>query len=120
MNNNQPKEAPVEIFKPEMKQFHENCQIWYSVIPTEIVNHYMAMAGFQSQDKQIAKAVALATEKFMFEVITDAQAYGLTHLHSHSAIKPVTTMTLEDVASALKDRGINVKRPDFVVEQTIN
>ena len=80
----------------------------------------MSLSGFQSDDKQISKAVALATEKFIFDVITDAQAFALIHMNSHAAVKPSKTMTLEDIASALKQRGINVKRPDFVVEQTNN
>ena len=80
----------------------------------------MSLAGFQSDDKQISKAVALATEKFIFDVITDAQAYSIFHMNTHQGIKPVKTMTLEDIASALKDRGININRPNFVVEQTNN
>ncbi|KAL7717509.1 Transcription initiation factor TFIID subunit 10B [Entamoeba marina] len=114
------KDEQVEIFTPELKQFYENTQQWYSVIPREIAEHYMSLSGFQSEDKLIAKAVALATEKFIFDAITDAQAHNLTHLHSHASVKPVTTMTLEDVAAAFKERGIHIKRPDFVIEQTIN
>ena len=114
------KDEEVELFNQDMKDFYEGCKQWYSVIPTQIVDYYMSLGGFQSEDKQIAKAVAIATEKFIFDALVDAQAQGELAASSHSNNKTVSTITLEDVSRAFRSRGINIDRPDYVIEQNIN
>ncbi|RZC57146.1 hypothetical protein C5167_004449 [Papaver somniferum] len=44
-------------------------------IPDELVEHYVAKSGFQCPDVRLIRLVAVATQKFIAEVATDALQY---------------------------------------------
>ncbi|KAL2925752.1 Transcription initiation factor TFIID subunit 10 [Bienertia sinuspersici] len=44
-------------------------------IPDELVEHYLAKSGFQCPDVRLIRLVAVATQKFISEVATDALQY---------------------------------------------
>ncbi|KAK4606578.1 hypothetical protein RGQ29_000706 [Quercus rubra] len=45
-------------------------------IPDELVEHYLAKSGFQCPDVRLIRLVAVATQKFVSEVASDALQYA--------------------------------------------
>ncbi|KAK8914185.1 hypothetical protein KSP39_PZI024271 [Platanthera zijinensis] len=44
-------------------------------IPDELVEHYLGRSGFQCPDLRLTRLVAVATQKFISEVASDALQY---------------------------------------------
>ncbi len=110
------------------------------IIPDAVTDYYLARAGFECDDVRIKRLLALATQKFISDVATDAYEYS--RIRSSSSIynssnpqararalmagqttgaaastnpnnQGKTVLTVEDLSSALAEYGLNVRRPDF-------
>ncbi|XVF48225.1 hypothetical protein PTKIN_Ptkin03bG0172800 [Pterospermum kingtungense] len=51
-------------------------------IPDELVEHYLAKSGFQCPDVRLIRLVAVATQKFVTDVASDALQYEIFALWS--------------------------------------
>jgi transcription initiation factor TFIID subunit 10 len=63
--------------------------------------------------------VGLAAQKFVFDVATDALEYckhrkGAGYKKRKNGDE-VYTLTMEDLTASLRDRGVNVMKPDYYV-----
>lgn len=111
------------------------------VIPDALLDYYMARAGVECDDVRLKRLVGLIGQKFITDVANDAMHHfrlrtggmgasagagtgagsrvgGTTGLSasssvSTSAANKKNTLTLEDLASALAEYGINIKRPAY-------
>lgn len=110
-------------------------------IPDAVTDYYLAKNGLDCDDVRIKRILALATQKFISDIATDAYEYS--RIRSSSAVynsaNPQTrnkalvagaagqqnttssagtsskkvVLTMEDLSSALAEYGLNVSRPDF-------
>lgn len=90
-----------------------------TTIPVEAVEHFLARGGASCNDKELSKLVAIATQKFIFDVATDAMEY-CKHYKGDGYMKrkggeEAITLTMEDLAASLKDRGIDVTKPEYFI-----
>mmetsp|Transcript_26438 Transcript_26438/g.46871 ORF Transcript_26438/g.46871 Transcript_26438/m.46871 type:complete len:133 (-) Transcript_26438:145-543(-) len=83
-------------------------------IPDAVVTHYLEKVGFSTDDKKIKRLIALATQKFLYEVITDAMQKS--KIREKRDQKKRRVLQMEDLASSLKAHGINVVKPDTFVD----
>ncbi|ODV90956.1 hypothetical protein CANCADRAFT_26554 [Tortispora caseinolytica NRRL Y-17796] len=90
------------------------------VIPDAITDYYLMKSGFASSDKRIKRLLALATQKFITDIATDAYQYSRIRMQLASSnsqqqanTKAKITLTLDDLSSALAEYGVDIRRPAF-------
>ncbi|PIA50323.1 hypothetical protein AQUCO_01300814v1 [Aquilegia coerulea] len=79
-------------------------------IPDELVEHYVAKSGFQCPDVRLIRLVAVATQKFIAEVATDAlqhckarQTAVVKDKRDKQQKDKRLTLTMEDLSKALHE-----------------
>lgn len=92
-------------------------------VPDAVTAFYLNSAGFDSNDPRIVRLISVATQKFISDVANDALQHCKTRTNnqqngSSKVIKPSNkdrkyTMTMEDLAPALADYGITVRKPQY-------
>ncbi|KAL2489895.1 Transcription initiation factor TFIID subunit 10 [Forsythia ovata] len=92
-------------------------------IPDELVEHYLAKSGFQCPDVRLTRLVAVATQKFIADVATDALQY--CKARQSAVVKDKRDkqqkdkrliLTMEDLSKALQEYGVNVKHQDYFAD----
>ncbi|KAK9103723.1 hypothetical protein Sjap_020977 [Stephania japonica] len=79
-------------------------------IPDELVEHYVAKSGFQCPDVRLIRLVAVATQKFITEVATDAlqhckarQTGAVKDKRDKQQKDKRLTLTMDDLSKALRE-----------------
>lgn len=94
------------------------------IIPDAVTDYYLAKAGFKTSDHRVKRLLALATQKFVSDISTDAYQFARIRSQSSSASMasssrarnaPVgkVVLTMEDLSNVLTEFGINARRPEF-------
>ncbi|KAI9344202.1 putative transcription initiation factor tfiid subunit 10 [Zopfochytrium polystomum] len=90
------------------------------LIPDTVTDYYLARSGFQSDDIRVKRLLALAAQKFVADISSDALHYCKIRQQAHqskdkksSAKKNV--LTIDDLSAALAEYGVNVKKPEYCV-----
>ncbi|KAK9477651.1 putative transcription initiation factor TFIID subunit [Lipomyces japonicus] len=139
-----------------LKEFLNMMDDFTPIIPDAVTDYYLMKAGFESSDVRIKRLLALATQKFVADIATDAYQYSRirsawsSSSSSSSSSNPAAAssggqfkpnlqarfagsgmatggagggggsgssgkvvLTMEDLASALAEYGVNVHRPEF-------
>ncbi|THG08690.1 hypothetical protein TEA_025491 [Camellia sinensis var. sinensis] len=83
-------------------------------IPDQLVEHYLAQSGFQCPDVRLIRLVAVATQKFIAEVATDAlqqckarQAAVVKDKRDKQQKDKRLILTMEDLSKALRESICN-------------
>lgn len=104
-----------------LTEFLASLMDYTPTIPDDLVEHYLAKSGFQCPDVRLIRLVAVATQKFVADVASDA----LQHCKARPA--PVVkdkkqqkdkrlVLTMEDLSKALREYGVNVKHPEYFAD----
>ncbi|RKP12509.1 transcription initiation factor TFIID 23-30kDa subunit-domain-containing protein, partial [Piptocephalis cylindrospora] len=87
------------------------------VIPETVTDYYLSEAGFQTSDPRIKRLLALAAQKFIADVVADAYRFARVRPQTAAARRngkdKRTVLTNDDLASALSEYGVNVRKPDY-------
>ncbi|KAJ2909325.1 hypothetical protein GGI21_001996 [Coemansia aciculifera] len=87
------------------------------IIPEALTDYYLAQAGFECSDVRIKRLLALATQKFISDVATDAFQYNRIRQQASKDKKyhkdRKTVLTMEDLTAALAEYGVNIKKPEY-------
>ncbi|KAJ8539666.1 hypothetical protein K7X08_013918 [Anisodus acutangulus] len=93
-------------------------------IPDELVEHYLGKSGFQCPDVRLIRLVAVATQKFIADVATDA----LQHCKARQSavVKDKRDkqqkqdkrliLTMDDLSKSLREYGVNVKHQEYFAD----
>ncbi|EIW58627.1 transcription initiation factor IID TAF10 subunit [Trametes versicolor FP-101664 SS1] len=97
------------------------------LIPNEVTEYYLQRVGFECDDVRLKRLLSLAAQKFVSDIAADA--YQHARIRSNAAggraranqssgpasarDKTKTTLTMDDLGSALAEYGINSRKPDF-------
>ncbi|KAM7275962.1 hypothetical protein ACFE04_017828 [Oxalis oulophora] len=106
-----------------LSEFLTSLMDYTPTIPDELVEHYLAKSGFQCPDVRLIRLVAVATQKFVAEVASDA----LQHCKARqtSIIKDIRgkqqkdkrlILTMDDLSKALREYGVNVKHQEYFAD----
>lgn len=129
-------------FTRKDKTLHEILEMmedYYPIIPDSVTDYYLAKNGLDCKDVRIKRILALATQKFISDIATDAYEYS--RIRSSSTVFNSTNpqarakaliagekqtgssnngnsskkvvLTMDDLSSAVEEYGLNVSRPDF-------
>jgi transcription initiation factor TFIID subunit 10 len=94
------------------------------LIPEALTDYYMSKCGVECDDVRLKKLVALVAQKFISDVAMDAMAYSRMRQTSSAsgmseaarkaaALKNKQTLTMEDLAAALTEHGISIRKPPY-------
>ncbi|XP_052590437.1 transcription initiation factor TFIID subunit 10-like [Peromyscus californicus insignis] len=87
-------------------------------IPDAVTGYYLNRAGFEASDPRIIRLISLAAQKFISDIANDA----LQHCKMKAAASGSSpskrkdskyTLTMEDLTPALREYGIEVKKPHY-------
>mmetsp|Transcript_9813 Transcript_9813/g.25179 ORF Transcript_9813/g.25179 Transcript_9813/m.25179 type:complete len:159 (+) Transcript_9813:186-662(+) len=90
-------------------------------IPTAAIHFYLMKNGFNTTDERVIKMVAMATQKFVADIATDALQHCKQRLAGQPASRRASTkdkrfvLTSTDLQAALKEQGIGVAKPPYYV-----
>lgn len=98
-------------------------------IPDAVTSYFCQTAGFEASDPRIVRLISIAAQKFISDVANDALQHCKTRTSnapaSHGSSKNQKavqnnkdrkyTLTMEDLAPALSDYGITVRKAHYFV-----
>ncbi|KAI7828930.1 transcription initiation factor TFIID 23-30kDa subunit-domain-containing protein [Gamsiella multidivaricata] len=103
------KDRTLAEFLPMMENYNP-------IIPDAVTDYYLSRTGFDCDDVRIKRLLALAAQKFVSDIATDAFQYCKVRQQSQKRApgkEKKTVLTMEDLSDALGEYGINVKKPDY-------
>ncbi|KAG5366112.1 Transcription initiation factor TFIID subunit 10 [Yarrowia sp. B02] len=134
-----PGPVPVTRKDKTLSEFLDNMNEYAPIIPDAVTDYYLAKSGFQTNDVRIKRLLALATQKFISDLASDAYQHsrirssssvssasnpqarakalvagvGGAQVQSSTSGRSKIVLTMEDLSSASSEYGLNLKRPDF-------
>ncbi|KAJ6581327.1 transcription initiation factor IID TAF10 subunit [Mycena capillaripes] len=98
------------------------------LIPNEVTDYYLQRVGFECEDVRLKRLLSLAAQKFVSDIAADAYQHARIRTNAaggrartnqpftgpgSAKDKTRTTLTMEDLSSALSEYGINSRKPEF-------
>ncbi|KAI9329657.1 transcription initiation factor TFIID 23-30kDa subunit-domain-containing protein [Pilaira anomala] len=114
-----PNEKVSQIDKErEMAELLMTMDNYKAIIPDAVIDYYLNKTGFDCDDARIKKLFALAAQKFIADIATDAFQYNKvkqssTRTTTKANKEKKIILNMDDLSSALAEYGVNVKKPDF-------
>lgn len=134
-----PGPVPVTRKDKTLSEFLDNMNEYAPIIPDAVTDYYLAKSGFQTNDVRIKRLLALATQKFISDLASDAYQHsrirssssvssasnpqarakalvagvGGAQVQSSTSGRSKIVLTMEDLSSASSEYGLNLKRPDY-------
>jgi len=114
--------------QPPLADFLMQLEDYSPTIPDAVTKYYLSTAGFDTSDPRVLRLVSLATQKFISDIANDALQH--CKMRGGSGVPASTTgganakggknikdrkyvMTTDDLANAMADQGITVKKPPY-------
>ncbi|KAI6686404.1 hypothetical protein NL676_032317 [Syzygium grande] len=92
-------------------------------VPDELVEHYLGKSGFQCPDVRLTRLVAVATQKFIADIASDAlqhckarQASIVKDKRDKQQKDKRLILTMDDLSKALREYGVNVKHQEYFAD----
>ncbi|KAG0241931.1 Transcription initiation factor TFIID subunit 10 [Actinomortierella wolfii] len=99
-----------------LAEFLPMMETYAPIIPDAVTDYYLSRTGFECEDVRIKRLLALAAQKFISDIATDAFQYCKVRQQSQKRAPgkdKKTVLTMEDLSDALGEYGINVKKADY-------
>ncbi|XP_075235788.1 transcription initiation factor TFIID subunit 10-like [Lycorma delicatula] len=122
MNINEATDMEIEgrqLAGQPLADFLQQLEDYSPTIPDAATAAYLNTAGFHASDPRIVRLISLAAQKFISDIANDA----LQHCKVRSSNQTSKTkgkdrryiLTMEDLAPALAEYGITVRKPPYYV-----
>ncbi|KAJ7298914.1 hypothetical protein O6H91_07G056900 [Diphasiastrum complanatum] len=118
-------EMQAESSDAALLDFLSSLADYTPTIPDELAEHYLSSSGFQCPDIRVTRLVSVATQKFIAEIAADALQYCKMRQsvsskerkeRGPSVKEKKLVMTTEDLATALREYGVNFKRQEYFAD----
>ncbi|CAI7853955.1 unnamed protein product, partial [Closterium sp. NIES-54] len=93
------------------------------LIPDDLTAYYLQRSGVRNPNVHVTRLVSAAAHKFIGEVASDAlqfckirQAGSGKEMKARGPKEKKLVLTTEDLAAALKEYGVNVRKQDYFVD----
>ncbi|KAK4048851.1 hypothetical protein OIO90_005659 [Microbotryomycetes sp. JL221] len=109
----------------ELTQLLQQMDDWKPIIPDEVTDFYLQRAGFETDDVRVKRLLALATQRFVASIASDAFQYSRARTSTTSTnnkkdssqskgkSRTRTVLTMEDLSAALKEYGVDGSRAAY-------
>ncbi|CAL5401605.1 unnamed protein product [Camellia sinensis] len=114
MNHNQQSSDGRHDDDTVLSDFLASLTDYTPTIPDQLVEHYLAKSGFQCPDVRLIRLVAVATQKFIAEVATDALQQ--CKARQAAVVKDKRDKQQKDLSKALREYGVNVKHQEYFAD----
>ncbi|ORX60708.1 putative TAF10-TFIID and SAGA subunit [Hesseltinella vesiculosa] len=114
-NTNASTKPDVDKSEKTLAEFLIKMDEYSPIIPDAVTDYYLNRAGFDCDDVRVKRVLALAAQKYIADIATDAYQYCKVRQsgnRSKVGKERKTTLTMEDLSAALTEYGINVKKPE--------
>lgn len=122
-------DEPVVDAIEVLSDFLHQLEDYTPTIPDAVTSYFCQTAGFEPSDPRIVRLISIAAQKFVSDVANDALQHCKTRTNnaptSHSSSKNPKaqannkdrkfTLSMEDLAPALSDYGITVRKAHYFV-----
>ena len=121
---------PKLIWSKDLSEFLKFVSDYEPTVPEACVQYYMEKSGAITTDPRVVKIVALATDKFLRDIICDARQVCKLRGQKRSVPRTASsrgtetdetsafcTLHMEDLQQSLKRRRVNVARKIGTLEQ---
>eukprot|EP00963_Diacronema_lutheri_P011857 scaffold1499_cov318-Pavlova_lutheri.AAC.6 len=115
--------------KEQLEVLSERLAEYVPTIPDELTEHCMAEGGLVTRDKRLVRLVSVAAQRFVALATNDAlQVCKRRKLASAKELRErgfdprdkKLALTMEDLAVALEDYGVNLKTPQYFTDANAN
>eukprot|EP00823_Brevimastigomonas_motovehiculus_P002028 TRINITY_DN131_c0_g1_i1.p1 TRINITY_DN131_c0_g1~~TRINITY_DN131_c0_g1_i1.p1 ORF type:complete len:133 (+),score=44.76 TRINITY_DN131_c0_g1_i1:117-515(+) len=103
---------------PSLPQLLEAMKDYEPTIPDEIIGYFLQKSGCSCADPKLKRLIALATQKFIFEVAYDASQQRM--LQAGKKEKNKLVLTMSDLSHSLSQHGIHVTKPEYFADNLNN
>lgn len=107
-------------------EFLSSLMDYTPTIPDELAEYYLSKSGFQCPDVRIVRMVSIATQKFIAEIASDAlqlckarQSAVNKEKRDKQQKDKSLVLTTEDLSSALREYGVNMKRQEYFADNPL-
>jgi len=108
------KKASDDSEQIEIQKFLDELSGYNPAIPDETIQYLLEKSGCNCNDEKLKRLVALASQKFLIQVLTDAKAYKTQGQLVKD--KKDQQLSLEELSKSLRDQGISVEKPEFFAD----
>ncbi|XP_002130392.3 transcription initiation factor TFIID subunit 10-like [Ciona intestinalis] len=101
----------------QMNDLLQQLETYTPVIPDGVARHYLNRAGVNTTDPAVVRLIALASQKFISDIVNDAMQLnrmkGSSQTSRGGKKEKRSLLTMEDLLPSLAERGIKVKKPSY-------
>lgn len=108
-----------------LTEFLSSLMDYTPTIPDELVEHYLGRSGFQCPDLRLTRLVAVATQKFISEVASDALQHCKARISapvkdkSKQPKEKRLVLTMDDLSKALREYGVNLRHQEYFADSPL-
>lgn len=97
----------------EIVSFLREVDGYQPTVPEEVVRHYLQLGGAACDDPTTLKLVALATDKFLADIVHEAKELGQLRRSTGIDGPPEVPhpLGMQDLAESLRQRGVKITKP---------
>lgn len=116
-------EIPTATLGQPLSDFLLQLEDYNPTIPDAVTAYYLRTSGFEPKDPRILRLISVAAQKFISDIANDALQHckiRSSNNSSHGSSKSSKSakdrrycLTMEDLAPALAEYGITVKKPAY-------
>ncbi|CAL5224758.1 g7495 [Coccomyxa viridis] len=109
----------------DIPEFLSSLPDYVATVPDEFTEYFMERSGIDISDPRLVRLLSLAAQRFIATALNDAMQIQAKRQKQPSAqlkdaghdIKDKRpTLTIEDLAQALQEHGVDVKRPPYYAD----
>ncbi len=88
------------------------------IIPDAVTDYYLKRGGLDTNDIRLKRLLALATQKFISDICTDAMQYAKIKAQQQALSKKTkpekkVVLSVEDLSLAIQEHGVSIKKPEY-------
>jgi len=107
----------MQMSDPQLFGLLYQLENYTPTVPDGVSEYYLNKAGMNTEDSRIVRLISLAGQEYISDILNDAMQLSKmkgSAQGSRSKVKDKRlVLTMDDLAPALAERGIKVKKPAY-------
>ncbi|KAK3244601.1 hypothetical protein CYMTET_45792 [Cymbomonas tetramitiformis] len=117
--------SETEALPEGAEQFLAMLEEYTPTIPDALTEYYLTRSGCPEPSVNLVRLISLASQKFVSDIAEEAKWYSTQRIEATARDKREQgfdvkdkrlVLTTEDLASALKEFGVNIKKPTYFAD----